>query len=526
MILPAMRVVNRSVQSVSDFLGYNHNTVIKANEFYDMKNLTLDAYPLMTQRQPRGTVRTIAKPNGMFAKGKMFWVDEKDVYYDGEIVGQVTDGKKQFASMGAYLLIFPDKVMYDTENEVFSKLENTTEVTGTVRIEKSNRSDSGQNTIEYTTFVRITLQGIGAGFKQYDGVTISGLPQEDLNKDVILQEAEDDSILIIGDVEETIEQKVTVKIERTVPDMEFFTESENRLWGCSSKKHEIYSCKLGDPTNWHVYEGLSTDSYAVTIGSEGDFTGACTYLGYVLFFKEDTIHKIMGNKPANYQVTGTRARGVEKGSEQSLAIVNETLYYKAKTGIVAYQGASATSISDAFGNVSYKNAVAGTYGNKYYVSMTDGTEYSLFCYDETKGAWCREDNTKALFMVSLNNMLYYIDRGGKMKAIAGDDEEVIEWEAVSGDMLLTMNRKYLAKINVRVDMEKNSFMEIWVKYDNQELWERVKTITAYKHRTYEIPIIPKRSDRFRVKLRGVGRCRIYGLEEQFEMGSEVNVRFK
>ena len=74
--------------------------------------------------------------------------------------------------------------------------------------------------------------------------------------------------------------------------------------------------------------GISTDSYAMTVCSGGDFTGACSHLGYVLFFKEDVIHRIYGTKPANYQLTNVESRGVEKGSEKSLVIVNETLYYK------------------------------------------------------------------------------------------------------------------------------------------------------------------------------------------------------
>ena len=526
MLLPGMKAFNKNVLSVQDFLGYNHNLVIEDNEFYHTQNITTDYYPVMTQRSPRGTIRKITKPNGFYAKEVLYWVDGTDLYKDGELIGQVEDSRKQFASMGAYLLIFPDKLIYNTQDGTLTSMENATEFTGTVKLEMANLSDSTQNTTEYSTFVKISAAGIGVGFKQYDGVEISGLPQEDLNKTAILQEVADDYVLIIGEVEETTETKCTVKLERKTPDMEYFTESMNRLWGCSSKNHEIYSCKLGDPTNWYAYEGISTDSYAVTIGSDGDFTGACTYLGYVLFFKENTIHKIMGNKPSNYEVMETKGRGVEKGSERSPVIVNETLYYKARTGIVAYQGASATSISEAFGNVKYTNAVAGVYGNKYYVSMMDGEQYSLFCYDETKGIWCREDDTEILFIANLNNMMYYIDASGNMKAIEGDDEEVIEWEAISGNIFVSGKRKYVGRMSIRVDLEKYSFIEIWISYNNDDLWEMVKTITAAKNRSYDIPVRPKRCDHFRIKMRGVGRCRVYALEKTIEIGSATNVRFK
>ena len=80
-----------------------------------------------------------------------------------------------------------------------------------------------------------------------------------------------------------------------MPELEYVTENANRVWGCNSKENIIYSCKQGDPTNWYCYNGIASDSYAVTVGSEGGFTGAATCMGYVLFFKENTIHKIYGS---------------------------------------------------------------------------------------------------------------------------------------------------------------------------------------------------------------------------------------
>ena len=64
--------------------------------------------------------------------------------------------------------------------------------------------------------------------------------------------------------------------------------------GMQLEKHEIYACKLGDPWNWNCFAGLSTDSCAVTVGSDGDFTGAASYLDYILFFKADRVHIVQG----------------------------------------------------------------------------------------------------------------------------------------------------------------------------------------------------------------------------------------
>ena len=38
-----------------------------------------------------------------------------------------------------------------------------------------------------------------------------------------------------------------VRMERRVPDLDYVTECDNRVWGCSSKENVIYACKLGRP---------------------------------------------------------------------------------------------------------------------------------------------------------------------------------------------------------------------------------------------------------------------------------------
>ncbi len=49
-------------------------------------------------------------------------VDGTDFLYDGKVVGHVTAGEKQFATINTKIVIFPDKVYYDTEAEKFGML--------------------------------------------------------------------------------------------------------------------------------------------------------------------------------------------------------------------------------------------------------------------------------------------------------------------------------------------------------------------------------------------------------------------
>ena len=96
----------------TQFKGYNHNLYAQDGELWDMKNLTSDYYPLLSPRRPRYLYATLTKPNGFYAKDGLYWVDGTGFYADGALKGNVTDGRKVFAGLGAYIIIFPDKAYY------------------------------------------------------------------------------------------------------------------------------------------------------------------------------------------------------------------------------------------------------------------------------------------------------------------------------------------------------------------------------------------------------------------------------
>ena len=253
-----------------------------------------------------------------------------------------------------------------------------------------------------STYTQISATGIGKGFEKEDGVKISATlvaPEEidalenllinhdggsDYYTNTYIVDKTDDCITVPGiyKVSSTSGSddfsKTTFIIERKMPEMSFITECNNRLWGCSEDGHEIYCSKLGDVTNWNCFRGSSTDSWAATVGSDGKFTGAITYLGYPMFFKEDCLVKISVSATGGHQAKETKCRGVQRGSEKSLSILNETLYYKSPTCICGYNGSLPFSISDELGDTRYYDAVAGSVGDRYYISMRDSkNEYGL-----------------------------------------------------------------------------------------------------------------------------------------------------
>ena len=340
--------------------------------------------------------------------------------------------------------------------------------------------------------------------------------------------------MVTGILDQVTTQSNAITIKRKMPNMDFIIESENRLWGCrygtavnGEIVNEIYASKLGDFKNWNCFMGISTDSYAAAVGTDGQFTGAVTHLGYPLFFKENCVHKIYGNYPANYQIQTTSCRGVQKGCERSLSIVNEVLYYKARSGICAYDGSLPMEISSVLGEMTYYNAVAGTLGNKYYISMSDANEeYHVFVYDTMKGMWHREDNTQVVDFCNCRGDLYYIDYAdNQIKTVRGTgvkEANPIEWEAITGFIGTdSPDHKYISRMDVRMSLEPESRVAFFAEYDSSGVWEHLFTMDGVKLRSFAVPIKPLRCDHMRLKISGVGEAKIFSICKTIEQGSDI-----
>lgn len=573
--LPATR------EMISVFGGYNHNLRINDGEFYEMKNLSSDDYPLLSPRAHRGVYATPDSPQGMISKDSMCYVDGSDFVInekriDMKLSTAEADCPKTLVSMGGYVIIMPDKKWINTTDFKFGNIEATVTTTTKATITHckldgtdfadeditiSNEAPGDPENLAYwidtstsphtlkqysetsamwvavaTTYIKITATGIGAPFEVGDGVFISGVQIDgfdDFNS-TILQGCGDDYIIIIGILDEVKTQDTAITVKRQMPNMDFIIESENRLWGCryglsvdNEVVNEIYASKLGDFKNWNCFAGISTDSYAVSLGSDGQFTGAITHRGFPLFFKETCMHKVYGNYPANYAIQTTACRGVQKGSEKSLAIVNEDLYYKSRTSVCYYDGSLPTEISAALGDISYYKAVAGTLGNKYYISMADADDvYHLFVYDTKKGVWHKEDNTQAMEFCNCRGELYYIDHSDKqIKTVKGTgtvDTTAIEWEAITGVIGTdSPDKKYISRIDVRLSLKLGTTVYFFVQYDSSGVWEKLHVMTGISLKSFSVPIRPKRCDHLQLRIVGTGEAKIYSICKTIEQGSDL-----
>ena len=580
---PKLRELKTNRQIVDTFRGYNHNLRISDGEFFDMKNMTSDYYPILAPRGKRGVFledihgEIISKENLCYVKDGGFHI-AKDRVTEFVMLG-LKAGQKQLISMGAYVIIMPDKKWVNTATLEFGDIEqsNTSQanvsfelctITGDaysgVKIASTAPADpkdqelwidtsSVPHTLKRysgtsemwvaiaTTYVKISSKWIGYGLKQYDGVTISGIKNEalqSLNGSHVLWGAGNDYIIVTGIIDVVANQALAdgaITVERKMPEMDFVIESENRLWGCrygtaanGQMVNEIYASKLGDFKNWSCFMGLSTDSYTASCGTDGPFTGAITHLGYPLFFKENCVHKVYGNYPANFQIQTTACRGVQRGSHRSLAIVNETLFYKSRGAVCAYDGSLPVEVSYALGNQQYSAAVAGSHGNKYYISMNDYTgTWHLFVYDVAKGMWHKEDNIQVDCFCSHKDELYAVehDTGNIITMLSSNKkpEDRVKWMAQTGPIGTDMpDMKYISRLTIRMSMGLGTRVRFLIQYDSMGGWEHLCTMTGTNLRSFSIPIRPRRCDHLRLRIEGEGEARIYSITKTIEQGSDIS----
>lgn len=593
-----------SRQLLRAFGGINETYSCSEAELSAALNFSGRGFPALQTRALRKKVRDVEKVNGMYHLNGLLICRGTGLEYapDGQagrtaavtLENVLTDDRKALAGMGSKVLIWPDKLAFDTETGQLETLGakwelgdrkmtvcpcdtegKMYEVAGAGDTEPESPEDGQlflkgdpKNLYDYESVlekwsaksgkwvqvlvntVRMTCPGIGSLLKEGDTVTLTGMPQAvcdalaaDLNGEIVVQALEGDDLVasltpaqdssryygswtvtatgtswrsLDGARTENEGLAVSITLERRVPDLDFVTEQGNRVWGCSKKENTIYACRLGDPTNWYSYRGIASDSYAVSVGSDGAFTGAASCLGYLLFFKENCIHKLYGSKPSDYQMSSVRCRGVAANAAGSLCVIAETLYYLSPDGVMAWSGSLPAKVSGALDTgklTAVDRAVGGQLDARYYLYLhrkTDTGSGRLLVYDTERGLW-QEESAAGTGMVSTGQQLYLWDGNALWAADperegSGEDETGLKFEAVTGDIGLAVpDDKYISRVTLRMDALAHTVLTVAVSYDGGD-WETVSSCAVTRdHQRVNLPFVPRRHDTMRLRFAGTGQ---------------------
>ena len=121
--------INSQRQLLRVFGGLNEGYACSEAELSEEKNFSSRGYPALETRKPRRKVREAAGMNGMYHLNGLLTVEGTTLRYapdDGsaavELKGALSDNEKRLVGMGTKVLIWPDKMSFDTASGTLSAL--------------------------------------------------------------------------------------------------------------------------------------------------------------------------------------------------------------------------------------------------------------------------------------------------------------------------------------------------------------------------------------------------------------------
>ena len=495
MRFPKLQKLQTAVDIQTAFGGYRHTEDVPEGDFYDCENLSPDAFPLLRVRSPRAVWNALQTDSA----GNPVNVDSTRIFlYDGVTAAANVSDKLVLCSSGG--------IVWDGHY-----LPGVTLARG---VENRMIVPFGRNFF-------ISPDGI------YVTVSDDGAP---------------------------------TAVQTACPRLDYAVEHHNRIWGCrygddgnGNFVNELYACALGDPTDWSSFDGISTDSYRVSLGCSGAFTGVCRLGGDVLFFKEDSIIRVSGETPADFTVSVLPAEGVEAGAFRSVVNVNDRVFYKSRSGITVFDGVMPWCVSEALGERRFTDVCAGTAEGRYYFAGTDPEGVrKIYVYDTEHRNWYREDDDRdTRFFVYRKNCLYSVCREsrfpvGTIPAAAyrfyihdcrrapdactiftneADptytytyvEEKPVRWFAETGPLTVTGPQSLiLRKLNVALELDDGAKLRVELKCGRDEEWRSAFYCDSGFSGAFTLPVRLPRCDSFRLRLSGEGGCVIRAVSRVYE----------
>ena len=578
--------IKKNVRTIKGFGGLNKTENYKEGQLKNDLGLSSKNYPALVPASPLKKLEGYSDITDMYEhNGKILTVGaDGKLVFDGQHLGNIKPGRKQFATVNTRLCIFPDKVYIDLNDMKLLELAEVVKQ-GEVVYGTSNRLDFAEDVSDILVSgdkVDISgtpaslfdqsnaeIQSVVRGIVTFTDNAFSGAVsfielENDLSGEVVIKadyyaSGDGDTTIIetaylqanipdiiragkvlyydldgLGvwdkdklntiaryDVERVFAAEPTlsmavyefsgaiVKVGKHIPDLDYICESENRLWGVSNRTHTIYASALGLPGVFSEFDVVSTDSYAVAVASEDDFTAICAYGGGVCCFKENRLHKILGSFPAQYYMNEYEIAGVQKGSERSLQIIDEVLYYKGKYGVYAYSGGVPRLVSYELGNIESAAKASVADGLNYYISLNDG----VYVYDKLHGLWMRPWEISPQQMVLVGENIISMSEG-EMYSDSGDIKNA-RWRAELTDFDGGVNRKRsYCKMELLLKMKEGSSLQVSVMTDRKK-HRQIYSKSFIRDMTVELPLPPLKCNSMTVIIEGKGEGTLYGVTYEF-----------
>ena len=497
------------------------------------RNLSPRRMPDGATRRPRGLLMTAlgeGEPHGMavfagnlyFARGTVLYRMDEDAVIS---LGTVSDTFKRFFVFGDRLFIYPDKLYIRAGEASMRPMElDSGVVKGSVFRE---------NTVTLPEGMRWSELGFDAG---------ECLRVLNADDDMPAPEGYYRIRKISGRVATLAEYFPTTyesdaRFCRVVPDLERVCVSGDRVYGIAGK--DVYISAAGSPLDFYSRgdaDGLS--GATLRLSSDGNITACAVWQGYVVFFKEDSVCKLLGTRSDSFTLQERPAVGVSARLADTLREVGGALYYLNERGVYRYGGQEPERISP-IGNFPVWNGVGGTDGVAYYLAVYGNGSWRQYCYLPREELWFPEDSIHPCSMVCRDGFLCEQDGEGRLWLTSSDGRDPFcfsDEREVTGDvrssMILLPDYEFqpdgcrLTGVAVRATGPEEGTLEVLADYadgtrglDADGMGEESLGIVegGMTDRLLRFPVLPRFSDGVRLRLEMTGEWVIHGVIREYEV---------
>ena len=89
------------------------------------------------------------------------------------------------------------------------------------------------------------------------------------------------------------------------------------------------------------------------------------------------------------------------------------------------------------------------------------------------------------------------------------------------------NKKGVGKLQLRLRLDPGASATVYIQFDSDGIWNQVgRMMDEGTKRSYCLPIIPRRTDHYRLKIEGVGGCTVHSLVRKSYSGSELRAKHR
>lgn len=378
-----------------------------------------------------------------------------------------------------------------------------------------NADGTGYETDNELVTVKNALKDTFVNLKVGDVVEISGCTlREKNNKSAEIVSAERGKLVFQEGTFLEAEETSEITVKRKIPDFSCVCSYENRLWGCEG--NTIYASALGDMTNFFIYKSLSTDSYSVTSNSAGDFTACVPFGNCCLFFKENRCYKLYGSRPANFTLTESFGSGVMGEDAKSIVSTGGRIIYKGNNGIYTFYGGVPQCISQKLEGISFKNAVSGSDGKRFYISADTQGGREEFVWDMEKNLWSKSGARDVLGYFFYGESLYRMHPHGIEKLLEEPDDNA-EWSITLCPFDEGYHKtKNYSRLYVNVHLFENAYISMQISCDDGP-WKDISTCYANEKKYLNIPCAVKSCHSLKLRLSGKGKCLLESITREYSI---------